>query len=118
MAKGLASGPITAGHLLMALGTGDRLATKVLKRLGILPSAPLQPLSSPSPPEVELYNEDFDADFRRDFPRLAIAEAESMGWTYLGTDCLLLLLARIGISGVDLPYDRIREVLRELNGPG
>ena len=69
-------------------------------------------------PDGELYIEDFATELRRSFPRVAIAEAENMGWTYLGTDCLLLLLARIGVSGVDLPYDRIREVLRELNGPG
>jgi len=111
-AKALASpGSITRRHLLLALKAGDTVASRVSKRLGVVPSVALS-CTPPAMllPDGELYVEDFDADFGRDFPRLAVAEAKSMGWMYLGTDCLLLLLARLGISGVELQYDRIRQM--------
>jgi hypothetical protein len=106
---------ITARHLLLALEAGDTVASKVFKRLGILPSAVL---GCPAPtgllPDGELYIEDFDDDFRRVFPGMAVTEAKDMGWQYLGTDCLLLLLARTGVSGVDLRYERVREAIIEV----
>jgi hypothetical protein len=115
-AKALASpGPITAQHLLLALEAGDTVAARAFKKLGILPSVllgrmPPKELSQ----EGELYNEDFDPALGRDFPGLAFAEAESLGWAYLGTDALLLVLARVGVPGIDLPYARIREIVCEV----
>ncbi len=54
--------------------------------------------------------DDFEPDFGN-LLQLAAVEARSMGWAYLGTDALLLLLARIDVAGVDLPYPQIREVV-------
>lgn len=108
---------ITARHLLLALEAGDTVASRVFKRLGILPSAVLGCTAATALlPDGELHLGDFDAEFRRDFPRLAIAEAKSMGWMYLGTDGLLLMLARIGFMGLDLPYDRVRKTIIEVRG--
>jgi hypothetical protein len=67
-------------------------------------------------PDGELYLDDFSADLRRDFPDLAIAEARRMGWSYLGTDCLLLFLARVQVPGVELSYDAVRQAIMEING--
>jgi hypothetical protein len=99
----------------LALEAGETVATRAFQKLGTLPSlllgrTPPQALS----PDGELYNEDFDLAFRRDFPRLAIAEATSLGWPYLGTDALLLMLARVGVPEVDLTYARIREIVCEV----
>jgi hypothetical protein len=114
-AKALASpDPIVGRDLLLALETGDTVASKVFKKLAITPS---RTLSRTAPnallPDGELYAEDFDVDFRRHFPRLAIMEARSMGWAY-GTECLLLLLARVGVSGFELQYDHIRRAINEV----
>lgn len=118
-AKALAArGSITARHLLLALEAGDTVASQVFKRLGILPSGVL---GCPAPagllPDGELFIQDFDAAFGFACPRMAVAEARAMGWPFLGTDCLLLLLARVGVPGIELPYDRIRQTIIEIRGP-
>jgi hypothetical protein len=65
-------------------------------------------------PDGQLCFEDFEKDFGRSLPHLAAVEARGMGWAYLGTDALLLLLARLGVAGFELPYDRIREIVPEV----
>lgn len=111
-AKTLAApGPIELHHLLLALSAGDAVASRALKRLGINPSAVLA--STPTTtllPDGELYTEDFSAGLK-DFFHFAAAEARSMGLKYLGTDCLLLVLARLGVAGVDLPYEAVRQAV-------
>ncbi len=37
-----------------------------------------------------------------------------IGHDYIGTEHLLLCLARIGVPGVELPYERIRTTVIEL----
>lgn len=116
-AKRLApGGRIGPHHLLVALEVGDGIAAQTLRRLGISPSAALGH-SAPSvlAPEGELYYEDFAADFRAVFPHVAIEETKSLGTWHLGSEHLLLLLARTGVSGVALPYDAIRQTILELN---
>jgi hypothetical protein len=115
-AKALASpNPIGPRHLLLAMEAGDTFARRVFKKLGLLPSAVLnQPPPASLLPDGELYFEDFENDFGRSLPRLASAETRDMGWAYLGTAALLLLLARLGVVGFDLPYDRIRELVPEV----
>ncbi len=112
-AKALAS-PNTIGprDLLLAMEAGDTVACRVFQKLGILPSAVLNQTPPASLlPDGELCFEDFENDFGRSLPRLAAAEARGMGWAYLGTDALLLLLARLDVAGFDLPYNRIREIV-------
>jgi hypothetical protein len=118
-AKRLASGTrVGPHHLLVALETGDGIAAQTLRRLGISPSGALG-LTAPSAlaPDGELYYEDFARDFRAVFPQVAIEESRSLGTWYLGSEHLLLLLARTGVSGVALPYDAIRQTILELNRP-
>ena len=94
---------------------GDTVARRVFKKLGMLPSAVLNQTPPASLlPDSELYFEDFENDFGRSLPHLAAAEARDMGWAYLGTDALLLLLARLGVAGFDLPYNRIREIVPQV----
>ena len=114
-AKALAApGPIELRHLLLALEAIDSVASRTLKRLGVvLGSAP-----ATLPPDGELYLDDFSVDLRQDFPGLAIAEAMRMGWSYLGTDCLLLFLTRVQVPGVELSYDAVRQaIIIEIDGP-
>jgi hypothetical protein len=112
-AKALASpNPIRPRDLLLAMEAGDTVARRVFEKLSMLPSAVLNQTRPPSLlPDGELCFEDFDNDFGRSLPRLAATEARGMGWAYLGTEALLLLLARLGVAGFDLPYDRIREIV-------
>jgi len=116
-AKRLASGSgIGPYHLLLALEAGDSIAAQTLRLLGISPSAALghtAPITLV--PDDELYYEDFALDFRTVFPLVAIEETKSIGTWYLGSEHLLLLLARIGVPGVALPYDAIRQTILELN---
>jgi hypothetical protein len=115
-AKALASpNPITPRDLLLAMEAGDTVARRVFKKLNMLPSA----LLNQTPPagllsDGELCFEDFENHFGQNLRRLAAAEAEGLGWAYLGTEALLLLLARLGVAGFDLPYDRIREIVPEV----
>ena len=115
-AKALASpNPIRPRDLLLAMEAGDTVARRVFKKLGMLPSAVLNQTPPASLlPDSELYFEDFENDFGRSLPHLAAAEARDMGWAYLGTDALLLLLARLGVAGFDLPYNRIREIVPQV----
>ena len=106
---------IAPRHLLLAFEAGDTVAMRVFSRLGVLPSALLgQTAPKALSPDVELYDEDLDAELCRDLSRFAIAEAKSMGRVYLGTEHLLLMLARVGVPGVDLPDERIRAAVREI----
>jgi len=112
-AKALAlPNPIRPRDLLLAMEAGDTVARRVFKKLSMLPSAVLNQTAPASLlPDGELCFEDFENDFGRNLPGLAAAEAMSMGWVYLGTEALLLLLARQGVAGFDLPYDQIREIV-------
>jgi hypothetical protein len=116
-AKRLASGGgIGPHHLLVALEVGDGIAAQTLRRLHISPSAALgHTAPTVLAPDGELYYEDFAADIRAVFPRVAIEETKSIGTWYLGSEHLLLLLARTGVPGVALPYDTIRQTILELN---
>ncbi len=115
-AKALAlPNPIKPQDLLLAMEAGDTVARRVFKKLSMMPSAVLNQTAPASLlPDGELYFEDFENDFGRSLPGLAAAEARSMGWAYLGTDALLLLLARLGVVGFELPYDRIREIVPQV----
>ena len=110
---------ITPVHLLLALERGDSRAAKILKALAISPSAVLgsSPLelraSRDTDPEV-----DWDADWMRDLERIALEEAEHSGHRHVGTKHLLLAVSRIGVAGVDLPYDRIREMSESIQKKG
>ena len=115
-AKVLASpNPIRPRDLLLAMEAGHTVARRVFQKLGTLPSAVLNQTPPASLlPDGELCFEDFENDFGRSLPRLAAVEARGMGWAYFGTDALLLLLARLGVVGFDLPHNRIREIIPEL----
>ena len=115
-AKALASpDSIRPRDLLLAMEAGDTVARRVFKKLSMLPSAVLNQ-SPPASllPDGELCFEDFDKDFGRSLARLAAAEARGLGWAYFGTEALLLVLARLGVAGFDLPYNRIREIVPEV----
>ncbi|SRR6266436_4511208 len=117
-AKELASptGRITAGHILLALECGDHQVSRVLRLLAISPSAALgRPAPSSWSHEMDLYCEDFDSSLK-DLSRLVIEEAKAMGDNYLGIEHLLLVLARVGVPGVDLPYDRIKQTWYKVMG--
>lgn len=115
-AKALASSGrrICGADLLLALECGDHEVSRVLRQLGISPSTVL----GRAAPAVwsyntELYWEDFDCSLS-EFPKLVLAEAVAMDDRYLGIEHLLLFLARIGVSGIDLPYDRIKKTWLEI----
>jgi hypothetical protein len=94
---------------------GDTVAHRVFKKLSMLPSVVLNQIPPTTLlPDGELCYEDFEGDFGRSLPCLAAAEAKGMGWAYLGTDALLLLLARLGVAGFDLPYNKIREIVPQV----
>jgi hypothetical protein len=115
-AKALASpNRIRPRDLLLAMEAGDTIARRVFKKLGVLPSTVLNQAPPASLlPDGELCFEDFENNFGRGLPRLAEAEVSAVGWTYLGTEALLLVLARLGVAGFDLPYSRIREIVPEV----
>jgi hypothetical protein len=117
-AKAMASpNPIRPRDLLLAMEAGDTLARRIFKKLSTLPSAVLNQTAPTSLlPDGELFFEDFESDFGWSLPRLAATEARSMGHAFLGTEALLLLLARLGVAGFDLPYDRIREIVPDISG--
>jgi hypothetical protein len=109
-------------HLLLAfesaeLVLGNGIAWQVLARVGIRPSAALgRPAPEPSPRNRYIPLSEFDSTLSRVFPALAIEEAKAMGDDHVGVEHLLLFLARAGVPGVDLPYERIRETILELRG--
>ena len=64
---------------------------------------------------IDLSCEDFDPSLG-DFSTLVVEEAAAMGDSHLGIEHLLLFLARIGVPGVDLPYERIKQAWLQLMG--
>jgi hypothetical protein len=46
-----------------------------------------------------------------------IEEAKAMGDDYVGTEHLLLFLARVGVPDVGLSYEQIRNIILELRAP-
>ena len=111
---------IELGHLLLGFESaepdlGDGIAWQALTRLGVRPSALLgRPAPGPCPRNRYVPLSEFSLVVSRVFPALAIQEAEAMGDDYVGAEHLLLLLARAGVPGVDLPYERIRKEILEL----
>jgi hypothetical protein len=113
---------IAPEHLLLAFEStesvlGDYVAWQALARVGVRPSAVL---GRPAP---ELYPRNryiplsrFSPALAGVFPALAIEEAKAMGDDYVGADHLLLFLARSGVPGVELPYERIRKTILEIRG--
>ena len=119
-AKALAApNPMRPSDLLLAMEAGDTVARRVFGKLNLQPSTVLNQTPPASVlPDGELFFEDFENEFGRSLPRLAAAEETSMSWAYLGTEILLLLLARLGVAGFDLPYDRIREIVPQVMSKG
>jgi hypothetical protein len=111
---------IKAEHLFLALEavavvTGDHPASRALARLGISASAALgKPIPDSCPPNHFASWEVFDPSVSAVFPATAINEAKMIGHDYVGTEHLLLFLARVGVPGVDLPYERLRTTVIEL----
>jgi hypothetical protein len=121
-AKTLASpdgGRIRPCHILLALQTGDHIASQVLKDFGINPAASL---GRPAPDTWVLTGwesltfDDFDASLALFFAREVFSETRAMGGQYLGIEHLLLLVARLGVSGLELPYDKMRQRICERMG--
>ncbi len=115
-AKALASpNRIRPRDLLLAMEAGDTVARRVFMKLSMLPSAVLNQTPPASLlPDGELCCEDFEKDLGRSLPRLAAIEMRGLGGVYFGTESLLLVLARLGVAGVDLPYNRMREIVPEV----
>jgi hypothetical protein len=111
---------ITTEHLLLALEavgvvTGDHPGSRVLARLDISPSAVLKrTLPGSCPPNSYASWDAFDDSLSGVFPALVIEEAQKIGHNYIGTEHLLLFLARVGVPGVVLPYERVRSILIEI----
>ena len=114
---------IKADDILLAIeavasDTGDHPASKALAALGIRPSAALN-RAAPEvcPPSSFVSWEAFDHSLSGIFPALVYEEARSLGSDHIGTEHLLLFLARSGVRGVDLPYECIRQTVVELSNP-
>jgi hypothetical protein len=107
-------------HLLLGFESvepdlGDGIAWQTLGRLGIRPSVLLgRPAPESCPRNRYVPLSEFGPAVSRVFPALAIEEAETIGDDYVGAEHLLLLLARTGVPGVDLSYERIRKEILEL----
>jgi len=116
------SGHIEASDLLLAfesaaLAYGDNVASQALSRVGVLPSIALQARAPEAcPPNRYVSVADFGPSLSSVFPRLVIEEATAMGDDYVGIEHLLLFLARVGVPGVELPYERIRSAILDLLG--
>ena len=114
------SGPIEAEHLLLAiesvaLAYGENVASQALARVGVHPSLALgRTLPESCPPNRYVSLNEFGPSLSGTFPGLVIEEATGMGNDYVGIEHLLLFLARAGVAGVDLPYERIRQAVLEL----
>ena len=107
---------ISADDILLALECGDNQVSQVLRRLEISPSAALRRPAPQSWSRIsELSLNDFDPRLD-DFPQRVADEAAALGDRHLGSEHILLFLARSGISEVDLPYDRIKEAWLETMG--
>jgi len=101
----------------VALEYGDNVAPLALARMGVRPSAVLSRQAPETcPPSRPVSPAEFDASLSAIFPALVIDEARGMGNDYMGIEHLLLFLARTGVPGVDLSYDRIRQTILELMG--
>jgi len=109
-------------HLLLAFESaepdlGDGVAWRALARVGVRPSVLLgRPAPDPSPRNHYVPLSEFGQAVSSVFPTVAVQEAEAIGDDYVGAEHLLLLLARVGVPGVDLPYERIRKEILELRG--
>jgi len=114
------SGHIEAADLLLAfesvaLAYGDNVVSQALDRVGVRPSIALQCRAPEScPPNRYVSVADFGPSLSPAFPGLVIEEATAMGDDYVGIEHLLLFLARAGVPGVELPYERIRSAILEL----
>jgi len=112
----LADHRITAGDILLALECGDHQVSCVFRSLGISPSVALgRPVPASWALKRNLSSEDFDASLAG-FPQLVSEEAEGMGDSHLGIEHLLLFLARVGVAGVDLPYEKIKQAWLTIMG--
>ena len=117
-----AHGRISAADLLLAIEAttvahGENVASRTLKLLGVQPSTALaRPASKACLRNRDLEIEDFDSSLSGVFPTLVIDEAKAMGSDYVGIEHLLLFLARVGVTGIDLPYERIRQTILGLMG--
>jgi hypothetical protein len=115
-------GRIEAEHLLLALESvalayGDNVISRALTRVGVRPSVALGRQASEScPPNRRVSLAEFSPLFSGTFPGLVIEEATAIGNDYVGIEHLLLFLARVGVPGVELPYERIRHTILELMG--
>jgi hypothetical protein len=104
---------------LLAMEAGDHLASRALRRLAICPSAAFgRPAPASLSRAVALYYEDFDYALRQYFPRRAFEEAKAMDSLYLGAEHILLCLARIGVAGLELPYEQIRQTILGIRESG
>ena len=101
----------------VALDTGANVASEALSCVGIQPSVALaRALPKSCPPNMCVSPADFGPSLASVFPNLVIEEAAAMGCDYVGIEHLLLFLARVGVPGIELPYDRIRPKIIELMG--
>jgi hypothetical protein len=109
-------------HLLLAFESaepilGDGIAWQVLARIGVRPSGVLErPAPEICSPNRYISLTEFGPALSRGFPALVVEEAKAIGDDYVGAEHLLLFLARAGVPGVELPYDRIQTTIRELKG--
>ena len=116
------SGCIEAEHFLLAFEAvsstyGENVVSRVLDRIGVCPSAALgKPAPDCCPANRYVSLKEFGPSVRAFFPGLVIEEARQMGDNYVGIEHLLLFLARVGVAGVELPYERIRKTIREVMG--
>jgi hypothetical protein len=100
---------ILAADLLLALECGEHQVSQVLRRLEIFPSSALGRCA----PELwvlcnKLYEKDFDPSVRS-LSGLAVEESKCMGDSHVGMEHILLALARVGVPGVNLPYDSLKK---------
>jgi hypothetical protein len=100
---------ILGSDLLLALEWGDQQVSQVLRRLEIFPSSALGRCA----PESwflgnKLYEKDFDRSVRS-LPALAVEESKGMGDSHVGIEHILLALARVGVPGVNLPYEGLKK---------
>lgn len=107
-------GLITTEHLVLAMEASDTVASRAFEKLGLIPSAALG-RCAPSQlcQDADLFMQDFVGTLGRDLQALTIKESRSRNWSYLGTDGLLLALATLGVPGIQLPYERVNEIINE-----
>ena len=112
------SGRIEVEDLLLAFesvarATGENPASRALARVGIRPSVVLgRRAPEPCPANRRLSLAEFGPSLSATFPSGVIEEAAAMGDDYVGIEHLLLFLAKIGVPGVELSYERIHQAIR------